>query len=307
MRIEESGAKALVVDESREDTLLLIKMLSDAGFQVVQAGSGGDAVKKALADPPDLIILGMVIPDLDGPQACARLKELKETEFVPVIITNPSSEFADKLRSIEAGADDILTKPINRLELIARARSLIRKKRLNDELKSNYLRASELADTDGLTGLSNHRSFQKHIEQEVLRALRYGRPVSLLMADIDHFKSYNDRHGHPEGDALLVKVADLIKGGLRNTDIAARYGGEEFAVILPETGKEGAMVAAERLRESIESYPFPGRGDQPSGRLTVSVGVATYPDDADSAVRLVARAEENLYRAKEEGRNRAVG
>jgi diguanylate cyclase (GGDEF)-like protein len=127
------------------------------------------------------------------------------------------------------------------------------------------------------------------------------------MIDIDHFKSYNDRHGHPKGDELLIKVAELVKEGLRKTDIAARYGGEEFAVILPETGKEGARLVAERLRKNVESYPFPGRESQPLGRLTLSVGVATYPEDADSVMRLVAKADENLYKAKDGGRNRVRG
>jgi two-component system cell cycle response regulator len=166
MGIEESRAKVVVADERHDDTLLLAKMLSDAGFQVIQAEGGQEALKRALDDTPDLIILGMNMPDVDGPQECSQLKESEKAGFVPVIITTASAQFSDKLRYIEAGADDILLKPIDRLELIARAKSLIRKKRLNDELKSNYLKAMELADTDGLTGLGNHRSFQKHIDRE---------------------------------------------------------------------------------------------------------------------------------------------
>ena len=308
MEIEEGGAKILIADERHEDTLLLAKILADAGFEVVQAQGGGEVLNQTPGGGPDLIIIGMRMPELDGPQVCKKLKEAEETRFVPVLITTASPEFfEEKLRCIEAGADDILSKPINRLELIARAKSLIGKKRLNDELKESYLRAAELADTDELTNLNNRRSFLQDIEGEVLRGLRYHRPFSLLIVDIDHFKNYNDRNGHSQGNGLLVKVAELIKDCLRDADRAARYGGEEFSIILPETGKSGAMLVAERLHESVESYPFPGGEHQPIGRVTVSVGVSTHPDDGDNDVRLIAKADENLYRAKEEGRNRVMG
>jgi diguanylate cyclase (GGDEF)-like protein len=167
-----------------------------------------------------------------------------------------------------------------------------------------YKETKMMAITDGLTGLYNHRFFIARLTEEIKRVDRYDRPLSLIIMDIDYFKHYNDRHGHQGGDEILRGVASLIIKTIRSADIAARYGGEEFVVILPETGKEQAVKMAERTRGVIENYPFQKRETQPGGRLTVSVGVATFKDDATNADELVKKADDALYRAKEGGRNR---
>lgn len=172
------------------------------------------------------------------------------------------------------------------------------------ELTGLNKRLELLSITDGLTGLYNHRHFYMRLEEEVKRAERYGHPISLIISDIDLFKHYNDTHGHPAGDAILKGVAACLKGNAREHDLVARYGGEEFTIILPETGKDAAMMLAERIRQIISEQPFPKKETQPGGNLTMSFGVATFPVDASDLNGLVDRADSALYRAKEGGRNR---
>ena len=172
------------------------------------------------------------------------------------------------------------------------------------ELNELNRRLEELSITDGLTGLYNHSHFYARLDEEMKRAERYGHPLSLIISDIDHFKHYNDAHGHPAGDSLLKGVASCIKGNGRGQDLVARYGGEEFSIILPETGKEAAVMVAERVRRCIFEQPFPDKETQPEGNLTISLGVATFPDDAADLKGLVNMADSALYRAKEGGRNR---
>ena len=169
-----------------------------------------------------------------------------------------------------------------------------------------YEKTMELSKTDGLTGLKNHREFKDAFNAEILRAKRYQRPSSLLMIDIDYFKNYNDTNGHPQGDILLKKLAELMKENLKDTDVVARYGGEEFAILLLETPKDQAESIAERLRNMIEWCRFPKEETQPDGKITVSIGVSAFPDDGDSAEGVLHAADEALYEAKRAGRNRVV-
>ncbi|MGH9389503.1 MAG: GGDEF domain-containing protein, partial [Vicinamibacteria bacterium] len=168
-------------------------------------------------------------------------------------------------------------------------------------------RLAEMAVTDGLTRLYNHRYFHEQLAHEVLRARRHGFPLSLLMIDIDDFKEYNDTYGHPAGDQVMLRIASLIAQNLRQTDLAARYGGEEFAVILPSTSLEGSMVIAEKIRQAVEGHPFLFGPREFIGRLTVSAGAATLEVGVESSSDLIRRADEALYRAKKEGKNRSVG
>lgn len=169
-----------------------------------------------------------------------------------------------------------------------------------------YEQLETMSRTDGLTGLYNHRHFRILLRNEIARADRFGRHLSLAMIDLDHFKNYNDGLGHPAGDRLLQLFGRLLLDSVRCTDFVARYGGEEFCVILPEVSREGARSFCERLRNRIEQHPFPDRHVQPAGRITASIGCATYPDDATTADDLVAKADKALYRAKQAGRNRSM-
>lgn len=163
------------------------------------------------------------------------------------------------------------------------------------------------AITDGLTGLYNHRFFRERLEIEIERTGRYNHSLSLILLDVDHFKHYNDTHGHPQGDELLRELADLLQKSIRKSDLACRYGGEEFVLILPETGKETALSLAERIRKAISEHPFPFKETQPMGALTVSIGVSTFPIDSNGIDGLIKKADDALYNAKTEGRNRVVG
>ncbi len=174
------------------------------------------------------------------------------------------------------------------------------------ELAEANARLAQLAVTDGLTSLYNHRHFHERLSLEVERSARNGLPLSLLMIDVDHFKHYNDHHGHPAGDEVLRQVARLLAEGRRANDVVARYGGEEFGVILVDTAKFTAAKIAERLRDRVATHPFAHTGSQPGGTLAISVGVATFPDDATDAEGLIRGADTALYGAKHAGRNRVV-
>jgi diguanylate cyclase (GGDEF)-like protein len=196
------------------------------------------------------------------------------------------------VQSIQAGASDFVTKPIDPPILDIRLKKAI-----------EHAQTRRLAYTDGLTSLDNYRSFHTRLQQEIDRADRYHRPLSLIMLDIDYFKDYNDSHGHPQGDAILAQVATMLKNMSRASDIVARYGGEEFAIILPETDKPSAEAFGNRLREEIEQHKFPGEEQLPDRVLTISVGIASHTLSS-SKEKLVAAADAELYRAKREGRNR---
>ena len=184
-----------------------------------------------------------------------------------------------------------------------RVRTLLRLSKLARDTRRKLKRIQAQARIDNVTGLATHGAFKDRIVRELPRAERYQRPLSLLMTDVDHFKHYNDASGHPAGDRLLRLVGRIVAGQVRQVDFGARYGGDEFAIILPETSKAAARVVAERLRLAVEAHPFPQGQSQPLGKVTVSVGVATFPDDATTHEKLLEAADRALYQAKAAGRN----
>ncbi|MBN2356853.1 diguanylate cyclase [candidate division KSB1 bacterium] len=284
--------------------------LTSAGYETKSAKNGEEALERVREHTPDLILLDVMMPKLDGFETCRILKRSQETDFVPIIMVTALNELDDKIKGIEAGADDFITKPFNRLELLARVKSLLRVKQLHDQLQEKVKqleqakeRLRELAVTDGLTGLYNYRYFKEYLDQEMRRAQRHQLFVSLLMLDIDFFKHYNDNHGHVAGDEVLRTIARLIKGNIRSIDVAARYGGEEFAIVLPETNKRSAMIVAEKVRLLVEQHVFAKQERQPDGNLTVSIGLASFPSDAKNSEEMVKCADQRLYRAKAGGRN----
>ncbi|MBN1542186.1 diguanylate cyclase [candidate division KSB1 bacterium] len=306
-------AKILVVDDIPVNIQLLQTHLVGAGYQTVVAHNGEEALEQVKKSSPDLVLLDVMMPKLDGFETCRILKSDQKTRYIPVIMVTALNEIEDKIKGIEAGADDFITKPFNKLELLARVKSLLRIKTLHDALQEKVRlleqakeRLRELAVTDGLTGLNNYRYFKEYLLQEVRRAERHQSRVSLIMIDIDYFKNYNDTHGHLAGDEVLRHIARLMQDNIRNIDFAARYGGEEFAIVLSETPLEAARVVAEKLRILVEQQPFPRQEMQPNGNITVSMGVASFPQDGKSVEKLIESADQRLYRAKAEGRNRVV-
>ncbi len=307
------NSKVLIVDDVPLNRKLQQTYLDAVGYKVILAEDGVEALQRVKEEAPDLILLDVMMPKMDGFQVCKRLKNDERTRFVPIIMVTALNELEDKIKGIDAGADDFISKPFHKLELLARVKSLLRIKKLHDELdnKIKELEATQkklyqLAITDGLTGLYNYRYFNEQLEIELARCSRHNLNVSVIMLDIDYFKNYNDTHGHPAGDRVLKSIATLLHDNIRKIDVAARYGGEEFALILVETDKKAAEVVANKINKFVEAYPFLKQDTQPNGKLTISAGVATFPGDAEDMQKLVSLADSRLYKAKENGRNRVI-
>jgi diguanylate cyclase (GGDEF)-like protein len=301
------------VDDIPANTQLFKNHLSSAGYEVIMAANGEQALNIVRDQKPDLILLDVMMPKMDGFQVCKILKSNDMTFYLPIIMVTALNEVEDKVKGIEAGADDFITKPLNKMELLARVKSLLRIKSLQDQLQEKIKqleiakeRLSELAVTDGLTGMYNYRFFKEYLYREIRRASRFHLFISLVMLDIDYFKNYNDAHGHLAGDEILKTLAQLMVANVRSIDVAARYGGEEFVLVLPETNKNAARVVAEKIKELVAQHPFPLASSQPDEQITVSMGIATYPENGSTVEEMIHCADRRLYRAKTGGRNRVV-
>jgi diguanylate cyclase (GGDEF)-like protein len=297
--------KILVVDDSRTQLDWLVQVLEREGYDVRTAGDGKESIRKVRADPPDLVLLDMILPDMDGLEVLRIVKARPDEEFIPVIMLSVKSDLDSKVAGLRIGADDFLAKPFAEAEILARCAAMLRIKNLQDQLRRTQQKLAEQAITDELTGLKNRRAFDERLQEEFRRAQRYSDPVSLIMVDLDHFKNVNDRFGHQFGDLVLRGAAEQLRASTRDPDICARYGGEEFAVILPKTHLAGGLSVAERIWKYLGSreYPVPVPNGQPV-KVTASLGVAFYPSkDVTSPDLLLRFADEALYRAKGAGRN----
>jgi two-component system cell cycle response regulator len=262
--------------------------------------------------PPDLILLDVMMPTIDGNEVARPIKQNHPQHFNPINIKTPLDSTESKVEGLEAGADDYITKPIEFAELKARLRSMLRIKRLQEELEERerqLLEANErlrhMSRTDGLTGLDNRRFIEQQIDQMFAHGERLSEPLSCVMCDLDRFKSVNDEHGHHAGDAVLKQFAGILKREAREIDRVGRYGGEEFIVLLPGTVLDAAVTFAERVRKSVEAHTFVFDGG--SIRRTASFGVAGWPHPRIThSDGLMRAADDALYVAKETGRNRVV-
>jgi two-component system, cell cycle response regulator len=248
---------------------------------------------------------------MDGLEVLRIVKARPDDQFIPVIILSVKADLDSKVAGLRIGADDFLAKPFAEAEILARCAAMLRIKTLQDQLRETQRKLAEQAITDELTGLKNRRAFDERLNEEFRRAQRYSDPVSLIMIDLDHFKTVNDRFGHPHGDLVLRGAADQLRASTRDPDICARYGGEEFAVILPKTHLQGALAVAERIWKELgaRAYPLPaGAAATPASEgtlhVTASMGIAFYPSkDITSPELLLKYADEALYQAKRAGRN----
>jgi diguanylate cyclase (GGDEF)-like protein len=303
MRREHAMAKILIVDDSRLIVHVARTILAKRGHEVIVAQDGTAGLDLARAQRPGLILLDLVMPAVDGYEVCRQLKKDSLTEEIPVIMLTSKAEAADKVKGLELGAVDYVTKPFDEGELLARVNTHLRLKELYEALQERNRQLQDLANRDGLTGLFNHRYFQEQISKDFSRAKRYHQPLSCVMLDIDHFKKVNDTYGHQTGDVILKAVGKLILDSLRESDISARYGGEEFSLLLYFTDSGGALDVADRLRKMVESHSFHAGAE--TFQVTLSAGAATYPHPAiQEAQQLVECADKALYTAKQNGRNR---
>lgn len=292
----------LIVDDTPTNIQILAENLIK-DYRVKVAASGEDALRIiAHQGLPDLILLDVMMPDIDGYEVCRRLKNDPHTNSIPIIFVTALNEAANEEFGLNLGAMDYITKPFYLPVVKARIRNHIRLKQTTDMLES-------MAWIDGLTGIPNRRRFDQMLEVEWKRAQRNQSPLAVIMVDIDHFKAYNDCHGHGEGDVCLKQVATMFAATVnRPGDLVARYGGEEFVILMPETGTEGAQQLADQLRHRIESMQIPHTGSSASCWVTISLGYAALipqPNQASSA--LLDEADNMLYQAKNLGRNRAFG
>lgn len=308
---EHQSAHVLVVDDVSTNVRLLSGFLRP--MQVRTAQNGHDALAALRDSLPDLILLDAVMPGMDGFELLRILKADPRMQHIPVIMVTALSALEDKIRGQEAGADDFISKPFDRTELLLRVKAMLRIKFLHDqlsekvrELEDARRRLNELAQTDDLTGLFNKRHLSQALQHEWERASRYDRRFALIMIDIDHFKSFNDTHGHPTGDHVLRQAAALLAEQTRRVDTLARYGGEEFVHLLLETGIDGGTTVAERHRQRIAEHAWVDESGASIGALSISAGVAAFPDDGATLEQVLKRADERLYLAKRAGRNRVV-
>jgi diguanylate cyclase (GGDEF)-like protein len=299
--MEKDGTYGILIIDDEKSNLMVLNGILAPDYTVFSAKSGQEGLKRALTDQPDLILLDIVMPGMNGFEVLRTLKESEETRHIPVIIITGLDNEDDEERGFSLGAVDYIGKPFKNAIVRARVRTHIR--------IINQIRTIErMGLVDGLTDIPNRRCFDDRLALEWRRALREGRPLTFLMMDLDEFKAYNDTYGHPQGDLLLRTIAKILSAAAkRPADLAARLGGEEFGVLLPETGAKAAREVAERIRAAVEAARVPATGGNLT-QITVSVGVVSLvPSDKTSPEAFVAAADKNLYAAKESGRNRICG
>ncbi len=300
MMEDSSRGRILVVDDRRSSSEAIANALS-AMHQVELEPDAMEALVEGAADDYDLFIVSLSLGSYDGLRLCSQIRSIEATRQLPILAIAEPEDRARILRALELGVNDYLLRPIDRNELIARARTQIRRKRYADSLRRKVEASIEMAVVDALTGLHNRRFFDSALAALMDEAKRKARPLSLMMFDIDHFKSVNDVHGHEAGDLLLQGLAARIKRVIRSADLFCRLSGDEFVIVMPDTRLEVAAKAAERVRAVVASEGFGVAAKQRPLAVTISVGLAANAHDPPDLMR---RADKALYRSKQAGRNR---
>ncbi len=288
--------RVLVIDDNESIHKLVVARLRPEGLEVIGEDDGERGIERAVSSQPDVILLDIGLPNVDGFEVCRRLKEHPSTRNIPIIFLTGTTDTESKVRGLDLGAVDYVTKPFDQVELRARVRAALRTKRLQDILEQQSF-------LDGLTGLWNRSYLDRRLESELNVARRYGRPLTLVLADVDHFKRVNDSLGHLFGDIVLQGIAEGLRAYARRSDIVARYGGEEFAILLTDTTLRAALHVSERLRMSAENRHFEARSEVVS--VTASFGVACSEDIGGvlTPEELIRAADLALYASKDAGRN----
>ncbi|PTD98047.1 diguanylate cyclase [Pseudothauera lacus] len=308
--------KALVIEDTLTSATLVCHQLGKMGLEAVHARDGESGIEAFKRERPDLVLLDIIMPGLDGFEVAQRLRQLeRDGEWTPILFLTARTSDEDLQRGIEVGGDDYLIKPVSEVVLKAKVRAMQRIAQmrysllvLTRKLDEANRELTRLSSADGLTGIANRRRFDETLLKEWRRCARDGRPLTLLLMDVDFFKPFNDNYGHQVGDECLKAVARTLAETLhRPSDMVARYGGEEFAAILPDTDQTGARAVAEALREAVQGLAITHRFSAVSRVVTLSLGLACeYParGDDNGFVRLLKSADAALYEAKKNGRNR---
>jgi len=299
------NGRVLVVEDRPNVADRLQSALS--AFHVVEIeGDAQQAVVRAAEGDFDAVVVSLDLQGQDGLRLCSQLRSLERTRNISVLLMGEAEDRDRILRGLEIGAHDFLLRPIDRNELLARVRTQVRRKRFTERLRDSVQSSMEMAVMDQLTGLHNRRYMDNRLsvmfDESALRA----RSLSLLVLDIDHFKSVNDSWGHDAGDEVLREFADRVRACTRGIDLVARMGGEEVVVVLPDTGRDAAYRVAERIRERVEGTPFAVQNNTREIKVTVSVGVSNRRAGDASSADMMKRADDALYRAKADGRNRVI-
>jgi diguanylate cyclase (GGDEF)-like protein len=293
--------RLLVVDDQPINIQVMHQVFGD-DYQVFMATSGAQALALCRSNPPDLVLLDVVMPGMDGFEVCRQLKAHDPTRNIPIIFVTAHNDATQETQALDLGAVDFIAQPVNPPVVRARVRT-----HLTLKFQSDLLR--KLAFLDGLTGVFNRRYFDQQLNLEWARAGRSGEPLSLILLDVDHFKQFNDHYGHQAGDDCLRQIAQTLKTSLRRpADLVARYGGEEFACILPNTPFDDAMALAQDLERSLRALRIAHTPSDVDTVVTASLGVATRDQGAQGdAGALVGLADQELYHAKQAGRGRVCG
>lgn len=294
----QSERQTILIVDDMPDNLKLLGQVLGKHYRMLCATYGGKGLEIAAVQKPDLILLDIMLPDMDGYEVCAQLKADPLTRSIPVIFITSMNQETDEARGLAIGAIDYITKPFSPAIVQARVHNHLELKRYHDFLEN-------LSATDGLTGIPNRRQFDLFLDREWRRAIRNQSRISLILMDIDFFKAYNDHYGHLSGDDCLRQVARALAEGVqRPGDLMARYGGEEFACVLPETENEGAVCVAHKLQERVNALKVPHACSSVAAHITLSLGVATSaPEAGRMPTDLIQRADQLLYEAKQSGRN----
>lgn len=298
------GGKILLVEDHERSAQRMVETLCTEQSIDVESDPQQALIKLPESDY-DLLMVSLSLSGTDGLRLCSQVRSLDRIRHLPILIITEPGEDARLLRGLEMGVNDYLVRPIDKNEMLARVKTQIKRKRYSDQLRSRLEENVEMAITDSLTGLYNRRYMEGHLKTLVEEAVQRGKPLSLLVADIDFFKSVNDTHGHDAGDEVLKDFSERLRQNIRGIDLACRLGGEEFVVMMPDTDLTKAYVVAERLRQCIAERPFQLTGDTRI-QITASVGVASLEGVDDTPDALLKRSDQALYCAKRDGRNRVV-
>jgi diguanylate cyclase (GGDEF)-like protein len=303
--------KILLVDDTKTERLIVSAYLKKLGHTTICAENGHQAIELFKSKSPDLVLMDVIMPEMDGHEA-ARCLRKNESDWVPIIFLSGRVAAEDIVAGIEAGGDDYLTKPVDFTVLSAKMTAMQRIAKMrqkligvSSELAQANAELKKLVNIDGLTGLANRRYLDEYLRVEIARSMRNKHELSVILCDVDFFKKYNDTYGHLKGDDCLKSVAKALESACkRSTDLLARYGGEEFAVILPDTNGENAAMLANQMRQAIEDLNEDHSASD-LGKVTISMGVyCAVPQSKDESEKMLHKADEALYEAKQTGRNR---